>query len=252
MNFHSNHPKYMKRNVVREYITNAIKITTDENIFKSVMNIKKILRRSSYPENFYKNFIFQSLSNLAIFQPSVSVGAPDMIDFRRELLMRQFGEGEFNKIFNSEIENTKEKKKQKNGYRFVAIPFNRILFQKSRKVIKKFKMNLNLAPRSALKNGHFIFSNIKDKKDLSNVKHGIFSANCMSCTFKKWFQTTNLDVKRTLMFQFNRKDSEIKNHMKLNVGHSIPFSVFGLKSFKNENDLQIAYELKLKEVQAES
>lgn len=66
----------------------------------------------------------------------------------------------------------------------------------------------------------------------------------MNCPFEKWFRTNNLDVERTLKFQFNRKNSIIIEHMKSNEGHIIPFSIFCLKKFKNNYDLQFAFKLK--------
>lgn len=63
LHFHSIHPLYMKKNVVREYVNNALKITADDHLVKAVFELKKTLRRSSYPESFYSEFISQFLNN---------------------------------------------------------------------------------------------------------------------------------------------------------------------------------------------
>lgn len=214
-----------------------MKISTDENVFKTIMNVKKILRRSSYPENFFMKYVAKFVTDLEVFHDVEDVGNPDPIDFKQEMIARHFGVGEYHKFENGNYGNGKycngKNMKSTNNKRFVKIPFNKILYRKSRNLAEKYNLNVKLAPQSIMKNGHWTFSNAKDKKDFSNIKHGLYSTKCMNCSFEKTFRTTNLDVRRTLMHQFNRKDSIIMEHMKENNGHIIPFSVFGFKSYSN-------------------
>lgn len=77
-----------------------------------------------------------------------------------------------------------------------------------------------------------------------NIKHGIFSVKCANCSFEKEFCTTNLDVGRSMKFQFNKKDSVIVEHMKSNEGHNIPFSVSKLQSYKTSGDQKVAFKLR--------
>lgn len=179
----------MKRNVVYEYIRNAIKISTDEHVFKTLTKVKRTLRRSNYPEHFYKTFMLESITNLGKLQDVGLVGNPEAIDFRTELSIRHFGNGEFhkaitgmNKTFKT-LKNRKSgvKKRPKGNSRFVSIPFHEAIFRRTKKMIQKNNVNITLAPRSALKNGHFTFSNVMDEKDIFNVKHGFFSVRCMDC-----------------------------------------------------------------------
>lgn len=126
INFHSNHSNYMKKNVVKEYIiSSAIKISTDENIFKTIMNLKKTLRRSNYPDNFFHNYIHQSMDNLGYLEIASTIGSPSQLfDFKRELMVKQMG------IRNSNVHRNDGVKKRRLD-RFISIPFNRILFQRS-------------------------------------------------------------------------------------------------------------------------
>lgn len=89
---------------------------------------------------------------------------------------------------------------------------------------------------------------MKDRSQISNKRNGLFAVKCMNCKFKMWIKTTNLDVGRTMKFQFNVRDSKILGHMKENNNHVIPMKVFDLKSFKNNADLQAAFELKRNDV----
>lgn len=255
LNFHSNHPVYMKRNVVEEYISNAIKITTDDNVFKTVMNLKKILKRSNYPQNFYLKFIQRTLISLGRLHNYDSVDHPDPIELKEELLLKQYGEGEyrkFRKICMTNPSNHRKRKtkkievKIKTKRNFISTPYNENIFQKTQKIIRKHHINVKLAPKPALQNGLFFFSNVKNKKKNSNIKNSMFSVNCTNCSFRKWIRTSNLDVERTLMFEFNRSDSTIMEHMQSNNGHIIPFSVSELKKFKNSFDLTIAFNDKMK------
>ncbi len=81
LNFHSNHPLFMKRNVVNECIKNALSITTDDYLFKAVSDVKKILRRSSYPETFFLGYLNQALENLMKIEISSMTGAETKIEF---------------------------------------------------------------------------------------------------------------------------------------------------------------------------
>lgn len=41
--------------------------------------------------------------------------------------------------------------------KFVSIPFNKCLFNRSNKIVKKYNLSLKLAPKSMNKNGRFVF-----------------------------------------------------------------------------------------------
>lgn len=106
---------------------------------------------------------------------------------------------------------------------YIPVPCNNDLFHRVDKMVKKVGLNYILSPRSTLRNGRFIFSNVKDKKEITNARHGLFSVKCANCNFEKFFKTTNLNVGRTLMHHFNRRDSEIVAHMMHNRGQ---FSIY--------------------------
>lgn len=245
LNFHSNHPYHTKWNVVKEYIKNALAITTDECVSTTVSELKTILRRSSYPNNFFEKYIFESLMDLGKLNVSSESGSTDNnLDCERELLLR-WGRKLPTKIMEKNNQNSNGAIRRKNE-KFVKIPFNKSLFRSSNRIVKKYNLGIKLAPYSANKNGRFVFSNMKDRKEMSNVRNGLFSVRCMNCKFRMWVKTTNLDVERTLKFQFCHLESKILEHMNLNVNHVIPFSIFELRSFANRIDLGIAYELKIK------
>lgn len=90
LNFHSNHPLYMKKNVVKEYINNALKITTDEHLSETIINLMKTLRRISYLDNFFKKLIFNSINDLKKSAAVTSViGSVDAVfDYEKEILVR--------------------------------------------------------------------------------------------------------------------------------------------------------------------
>lgn len=248
MNFHSNQPYYMKLNVVKEYIKNAIKITTDDHLPETITRLTKALNRSSYPNNFYEKFIVESLWNTGKLQTTSEIDNPDeKLNCEMELLSTCLKEGTIDN--NSQIQSLVKhnKKKGQNPTRkpkFIPMPFNNNLFKRSRKAIGKFKVDVKLAPRSIMPNRNLVYSNLKDKRKLGDIRYGLFLVKCSSCPFQRAFMTANLDVERTLNHHFHCKNSPIIEHLQMNESHVIPKRVFDLKVFQNNYDLKTAYDLK--------
>lgn len=119
------------------------------------------------------------------------------------------------------------------------MPFNVNLFKRSKKLMKACRVNGSLAPTSGMQNKKLIFSNLKDRKKLSEIRNGSFSVKCLNCSFRRTFWTTNLDVERMLKHHFRRKDSPILEHMNSNVGHIVPERAIGLRIFKDSKSARL-------------
>ncbi len=87
-------------------------------------------------------------------------------------------------------------------------------------MIRKYKLNLRLAPKSVRKNGNMVFSNVKDRKKISNIKNCLFDVRCENCDFQLWMKTTNLDAERTLKHQFYLKGYKIMDESKYGSRYS--------------------------------
>ncbi|KAJ6643085.1 hypothetical protein Bhyg_08041, partial [Pseudolycoriella hygida] len=57
LNFHSHHPYHMKKNLVNEYIRHAMQITSPSLRYITARGLQTVMKKSSYPENFYQNLI---------------------------------------------------------------------------------------------------------------------------------------------------------------------------------------------------
>lgn len=187
LNFHSNHPLIMKRNVVCEYIKNALTITTDDYIFKAVAGLNSVLKRSSYPENFFKNYVLETLKNLQQLQVSSILGCTNKeFNFENELLSRWIKTipEENVKIMKCKVNKYNNKGQRSSQLKwFITIPFNNKLFDRANKIVKKYKLNVKLAPKSIMNNGRFVVSNVKDKRKISNMKNCLFAAKCINLLF---------------------------------------------------------------------
>lgn len=85
----------MKQNVIKEYIWNALVVTADDYIFKTVNGLSATLKWSSYPKNFfniYVNYITDALRNLSTLHVSSVVWCwNNTIDCNDELFVRWVG-----------------------------------------------------------------------------------------------------------------------------------------------------------------
>lgn len=127
--------------------------------------------------------------------------------------------------------------------KYVAIPFNNQLFNKTKKLVKKYNLEIKLAPQPVQRNSRIIFANVKDRTDVSNMKNCVFAMKCRNCNFKVWCKTTNLDVERTIKGKYIYQDSKIRQHMENNEGHKIESKICEMKSYKNSHDLNVAFNL---------
>lgn len=253
LNYHSNHPHTMKQNIIKEYIKNALSITTDDYIYKSLCEIEKVLKRSSYPEAYYLHYLSKSLKNLSKLQDLSSVGCIDN-NFcpENELMLRWIGKTRMNfyNKRNSNVNITKYKKakttKNQNLFRkmkYIAIPFNENLFRRSEGLVRKYNLGIKLAPQPIQRNKKIVFTSVKDKMKFSSMKNCLIAMKCKHCDFKIWFKTTNLDVERTVKMKLNCNNSMIRSHMEENQGHKIPSSIYEIKRYSNLYDLNIAFKL---------
>ncbi len=192
------------------------------------------------------DYLWESLSDLLKLQESCMVGnIENGLCCESELMSRWIKDDGRNRKRKVAGENKNKNKikrfNEKETIKFISVPFNENLFNLSKGLVKKYNLNVKLAPRPIQRNGQIVFANVKDRSTNSNVKNCLFAVKCEHCEFKVWFKTMNLDVERTLEGKFLCNESRIKEHMKMNEGHVIPFSVYEKKIYKNLFELNLAY-----------
>lgn len=209
------------------------------------------------------DYLSRSLSDMKELKESSLVGSIcEMVCCEDELMLRWVGKEKKENLCGnmSVIKKKKEnlcgntsfiKKKKENQVKkkiekFIAVLFNKNLFNKSRFLVRKYNLGVKLAARPIQRNSRIVFASVKDHSKISGVKNCLFAVKCKQCEFKIWFKTNNLDVERTMRGKrgkFVNNDSKIRKHMENNEGHEIPFSICEKKCYKNVRDLNIAFDI---------
>lgn len=241
LNYHSAHPRCVKRNVVREYIRHALAVTSPILFNVTINNLRKVLRRSSYPFGFIQDILVDVLEEIGCLSEVSTVGVYDKsFDFATEIAMRS------KIISDSEM---RSRRLRSSPLRFISFPFdNNNIYKKTKDLIIKRKVNCRLAPRVVRSNKDWIFSKMKDKATLTDVKFGIFSLVCGDCGFKRFYRTNNLDLARSIDHVL--LTSETSRHIQEYPDHAILKLPEDVLRYKNSTDLKFAFQRIVKNFQA--
>lgn len=243
VNFHSLHPTSLKSNVVYEYTRHALCITSPCFYQLTMKNLKHTFTRSSYPPNFIKKILNKVLTSIGSVYLMSSVGEPDdNFNFLNELNARSFNNALNEPLLEIKGCKIKESNVFSDAVKHIPIPFkSHNTINRVKGLVKKHYVRCRLAPRVIRSNRMVAFSRLKDNIPLSSIKFATFGLECKNCSFVKFFRTRNLDVFRTVKHVINLEDSPLRTHVKENFGHVFSFNPIKLVKYRNETDLQIAF-----------
>lgn len=242
LNYHSSHPKVLKINVVREYIRHALAVTSPVLYNVTIKNLRKVLRRSSYPFDFIQDNLKRILTSTGKVSEISSVGNVDAVfDFEMELAIRS-------QMQSDVIKRNSKQPKRCNYKKFISFPFdNGNIYRKTQRMISRHKINCKLSPAAVKQNRNWIYSKLKDRTTLDDIKYGIFSTDCEDCNFRRFYKTRNLDMKRTFEHVTRNEKSEVTIHAKNFPDHKMSECPRNVSRYRNKTDLNFAYERIIKE-----
>lgn len=116
----------------------------------------------------------------------------------------------------------------------------------------KHRVGCRLAPRVIRSNKNWIYSKIKDKARLADVKFGVFSLVCGDCGFKRFYRTNNLDLARSIDHVLSNVGSEMSIHIEEYPDHTVSKWPEDVSRCKDARDLKFSYQRIVKRFQADA
>lgn len=210
LDFHSFHPWNMKANVFIEFIRNSLKISSKCNWNSVTDSVRKVLRNSNYPRLYVNKAITKVLKELD--------------------------------AMNSERDEVVERRRNNVGKTFLKCPYDPNAMSFIKDSIRRAKVrNVTLAPDMISVNRNLIFSSLKDKHGLGNVKNASFVVECPDCNFSHALRTFSHDVETTVKKYMMNENSIMYMHCK-NANHSFDCVVNerSVVRYKNKYELEYA------------
>lgn len=206
LDFHSSHPMRMKVNVVREFIRNALILSSKEAWNLSINMLRKTLANSNY--SYY--FIY------------------DQINF----VMNRFSNNP------REIPSENQKGSRSRLRRFIRCPYRPGPMGFIRKAIKRTKLKVSLAPSMDRSNARLIFANLKDDRDLISMTRSSFVVHCNDCNFSDTLIADGRDIAKTLETVLEDTESKISKHCR-SFSHDIDLRIARshVTQYRNRRDI---------------
>lgn len=279
LDFHSYHPINMKYNVAKQFLMNALNVTSPHHWDHTISLVSTTLSNSNYSTKFIKSLIISMKKEIGSITISSEIGETDpSIDVinlaehykpatatdrpmqdRNKRLKKHSSRFLKNKRFRCHSYNVENKLKRKprvsiktkylqkprmsnaSKIKFIKCPFYPPLIEFLNKKIRSSKLNdIKLAPSAIQVNRTMTFSNTKSKKVLSDLIHSSFENDCKDCSFHIKMRTNYLDVQRTYSHFMNKQGSILNEHMSLFPDHSLG-DAFNIRSFQNKKELLLTY-----------
>lgn len=189
---------------------------------------------SNYPARLIKSTISKACKTLGTIEVTSSVGNVDINVYEayNQMNPTSFPHNKNDIGRNPSLIKTKKK--------YLAVPFHPKLNSSFRNIIKKLNINnVSIASRTIIKNRTHIYTNTKDKRDLSGIKNAWFMIKCQNCSFECGCHTNNLDVERTALHHQNNESSTPCKHINDHESHKLFVDESTVKTFKNEKELKL-------------
>lgn len=158
LNHHSNHPQHMKRSIINQMSSKAIKLTSPEHMESTVDLIRAILHNSSYPPHTIDNTLARA---------------------------------------SQEPPTTRPQRKGKTT-KWIASPYAHGISTKLRHIARAAEVPINIADKPTNSNRTHLFSNLKDRPPLSESILTIFDVQCALCEFTHTSTTGRWDLATAL------------------------------------------------------
>lgn len=205
LNFFSNHPLSMRKNIVKEYIRHALEVTSPQLYGDAIKKLEKVLRKSSYPWSMIRSATCNVLAEIGSTHLTSVCGSPDIaIDCDYEICSRmrkdelQSFVGARGKLEKRDGAKGKTKAEGKSKGKFVAAPFyDRKSFNAMKRCMKESRIDVALAPSPLITNAtEKVFSYMKMDSQYNLKKFAVFSMYCMTCGKDFDAATGNVDLGR--------------------------------------------------------
>lgn len=241
LNFHSAHLRSLKISVVREYIRHALAVTSPILYDATIKDLRKVLRRSSYPFGFIQDNLLEVLSKIGNTSVVSTIGVyDDKFDFDIEIEIRSKIMADKNIC--SSNSNRYQSRDNTSKSKFISFPCdNNDVYNKAKCLVKKHHVGCKLVPKAVRSNKNWIYSKMKDATKPAHINFGIFSLNCGDCGLKKYYRTFNLDLERTVKHVLMNQGSEISKHLKDYPDHTILNQPGNVSKYRNATELKLAY-----------
>lgn len=228
LDYYSYHPRNMKLNIIKEYLRNALRITSPIFWDITTNSVKKVLRNSNYPKKLIRETIKQVRYDLG----SIIIDSFGTTD--ESLLLK-------NTFAHSTIERSPQEtinKSPQYEYIYISAPFHPDFLQNLRKLLKVLGIkNVRISPACVRKNKTHLFSNLKNKRNLGSTIHSKFKIKCENCDFEHNAETTNLDVERTVSHLRNCIGAEPYLHIVRHPGHQLFVDAKSIRKFKSNKEM---------------
>lgn len=184
LNYFSNHRKWMKMNVVREYMRHAFCITSPPLYSPTAKKLTKVLRKSSYPTSLIRSTNWSILNEIGNVHTTSLIGSPDAaFDMEREINVRNFGTEALPrhvKTVHNKVNNSGDAR------RYISVPFyDQSTHGKIQSFISSNRVPVKLAPSSVCKNNDSIFS-VMTAATIDDVRSSQFSLYCARLVENAW------------------------------------------------------------------
>lgn len=264
LDFHSNHPMSMKVNIVKQFMMNALNVTSPTHWDHTINQASTTLKNSNYSKKFIKSLAISIRNEIGSISVTSEYGkvdsTVDIINLARNYKPRtafvkrlRLNSIRFkrNKHFKHQRYKIETKRNPKNFFQrvksnaksqssYVSCPLYPPLIRFLNDKLHENNMNdVKLAPRPILTNRKMIFSNTKCKKVETDYIFSSFELKCSNCDLSVKLRTNFMDVQRTCSHFINRQGSVLNEHSRSLPDHILG-EPFNIKCFKNRRDLHLS------------
>lgn len=242
LDFHSNHPFNMKANIVKQLITNALRVTSPNYWENTIDLVSGTLRNSNYSRKFIKSQVFLVRQNIGTVSITSECGNPersfDIVGFARDfkhapriMERSKYNSSRYISNRNNRRDSTrmtvrtrpmlKSKTKQnQHQMRYIRCPFYPPLIRfLNDRMRNNDLIGVTLAPSTIRTNRKLVFTTTKCKKLKSDRINASFDLICKKCDFGVKIRTNYQNIEKTVLHFKRNEGSMINEHMRLHPRH---------------------------------
>lgn len=242
LDYHSHHPMSMKRSIVRQFVKHAIEVTSHRLQYKALINLKSVLKRSSYPVDFISRVIKSVLNEMGDIVDLSIVGDPDpSINVIEEIRLQ----GNYD-LTQRKIRLKGERKEgKKSEKRYISFPYiSRRTTYEMNVAIRNLKMQCSLAPSSIRPNSAILFSKLKGKKSPEDIKDAVFTIKCNNCNFATVGRSGHTDLRSSINKMLGDQRSAIGQHIEENRSHNFDEDPHDIKKCRSKREMEMMFKFR--------
>jgi len=217
LNFHSNHPEHVKRNILTEMIKHAFHVTSVIFLPKTRDLLETIFKNSSYPYQYYTTMIDDYLNDRNYHAERIQ--KPENLDET------------------TNPQNTMQEKKRSANY--VSCPYYRPLVERLNVMIKSHDVPVKLALSPVSTNRNSVFSKLKDMRTNSSIINASFKMRCLDCSYEQTLFTESWDIERTIEHNILWPKSKINTHLLNHPTHKFDMVPVSVRKFRSKTVVNV-------------